>query len=444
MFQRSRLAAALVALAIFVGLSALACGDDGGTPGGNGTPAPTAELGSPTPFTGVIVGPDDVLAKDPAATETAEVKWGFMFEISGGLLQFFGQPTGDGVKLAVQEINAAGGFQVGDTVYTINLLERDTRSDIPNTIAVTQELVNDGVNVIFGPATLGETEASSITQRAKVLHLCPCQERELNALSSVEKAKGESHWAFQTLLPFSLLIEQGARNFLRDYPDFKSMALLCQSTASGRDVCGRTAQAYAGVGIEVTAEEYYPAQTSDFSPFLTAIKAGDPDFLFSFEPSQAQATLIRQVLELEVGRLHLATLPADLIQALVGRPLTVPVTAGAAARQHGKPTSQEAADYFERYKAYLDGAELPFVAFGSLLTYDFVYMLVAAMQAAGTVEDTTAIADALEIVHYNGVAEEDLFFNQRHFAVIGTETCVVREGTPIECRHNPPPPEAIR
>ncbi len=435
---------------MFAGMVAFSCSDDGGGDP-NGTPAddPTAEQtvdeATPTPYTGVIIGPEDVLARDGNATENAEVKWGFTFEISGGLLSFFGQPTGDGVKLAVKEINDAGGFQVGDTVYTIRLVERDTKASIPETIAVTQELVqSEGVNVIFGPATLGETEASVITQRAEVLHLCPCQERESNALSSVEKAEGESHWAFQTLLPFSLLIEQGARNFIENYPNFKSMALLCQNTATGKDVCGRTADAYAAEGIEVTAEEYYPEQTTDFSPFLTRIKPGDPDFLFTFEPSQSQATLIRQALELEVGRLYLATLPADLLKGLVGIPLTVPVNAGAAARQHGQPTSQEAAAYFERYKAFSSGAELPFVAFGSLLMYDFVYMVVAAMQQAGTVEDTTAIADALEELHYNGVVEEDMFFNSRHLAVIGTETCTVQEGLPTTCEHNPPPPEALR
>lgn len=309
---------------------------------------------------------------------------------------------------------------------------------------MTQELVQDeGVNVIWGPATIGETEASQITQAAEVLHLCPCQERETHALSSLEKARGESHWAFQTLLPFSLLIGQGARNFVRDYPDFKSMAILCQNTQTGHDVCGRTADAYRDVGVQVVAEEYYPAETTDFSALLSRIKEDDPDFLFNFEPSPAQATLIKQALELEVGRLHLATLPADLIQTLVGRPLTVPVTAGAAARQHAQPTSQDAADYFDRYAAFLGGRDkLPFVAFTSLLTYDFVYMVVAAMQQAGTVEDTTAIADALETIHYDGVAEDDLFFNRRHLAVLGTESCTVQADQPIVCTHVPPPPEA--
>src|SRR3990172_8294125 len=142
---------------------------------------------------------EDVLRKEPGVTKTATVRWGFMFEESGGLLENFGKPTGDGVELAVKEINEAGGFQVGDTIYTIELVKRDTRSDVQNTIAVATELVRDEkVNVIWGPATVGEPQITPTTQRAMVLHFCPCQERETTALSSVEKAQGEPHSAFQT------------------------------------------------------------------------------------------------------------------------------------------------------------------------------------------------------------------------------------------------------
>ena len=78
----------------------------------------------------------------------------------------------------------------------------------------------------------------------------------------------------------------------------------------------------------------------------------------------------------------------------------------------------------------------------ALLTYDFAYMVAAAMQEAGTVDDTTAIAEALEQLHYDGVAEDDLFFNSRHLAVLGTDPCTVFPGGEIECHHEPPPPEA--
>jgi branched-chain amino acid transport system substrate-binding protein len=366
-----------------------------------------------------------------------------MFELSGGVLAGFGEPTGDGVLMAVDEINKAGGFQIGDTTYTIELVERDTRSTVDQAIAAVTELVRDeGVNVVWGPATVGEPETTAVTQGQEVLHFCPCQEREITALNSVEKAEGESHWAFQTLLPFSLLINNGARNFVEDYPEVDSMATLCLNNDTGQDVCGRTAEAYRDLGIDVVAEEYFPVGTSDYSAYLTEIRSGDPDMLFVFENPPNDAQVVRQAIEQGVGRVYNGVVvPANLVEGLVGLgPFENPVIVGASPRQHVEPTSQEAADYFERYATFKEG-ELPLAAFTSLLTYDYVYMLVAAMQQAETVEDTTAIADALEDIHYNGVAEEDMFFNSRHLAVHGTDPCTVLQSD-ITCEHIPAPDEA--
>src|SRR3972149_7529464 len=160
-----------------------------------------------------------------------------MFEMSGPL-QSFGEPTGDGVKLAVQEINDAGGFQVGDTIYTIKLLEHDTRSDISNTVAINTELVRDDeVNVIWGPASTGDPESTQITQAAHVLHLCPCPSREFTSLKTVDQATGESHWAVPTIPAASGFIRMGARDNPERYPDFKTFATICVNTETGREWC---------------------------------------------------------------------------------------------------------------------------------------------------------------------------------------------------------------
>jgi len=411
----------------------------------------------------VIINPEDVLEKDGNASKTAELKIGWMFEASGPPeVTGFGVPTGDGVKLAVEEINEAGGFQVGNTVYTIKLIEYDTKSTEQDTIANTQALVSDdGVKVIFGPATLGETSATTITQEAEVIHLCPCQEREKHALSSVEKAHGESQWAFQTLLPFSLLVEQGASTFSTEWPDLHSMAFLCQNSATGKDICERTRDAYEAHGVEIIGDiQYFTVGTTDYRPFLTALKnQGEIDYLYNYDNPLNTVQIVRQAFELGVGKLHLVTVPAALVQPLIGReiPQDTAVSAGAAPRQGVQPTSQKAADYFERY-AEFKGMTFDELAgsvpanFVSLMTYDYLYMVAAAMQQAGTVDDTSAIAKKLEVLHYNGVAEDDLFFNSRHLAVHGTEPCVVRDDPAssdlamqeITCTHNLAPPQAAK
>jgi ABC-type branched-subunit amino acid transport system substrate-binding protein len=464
MVHRSRfgwLIVAVLALAAF----AFACSDDNGDTPGDGTPSddPTSEAtvddASPTPFSGEILTKDEILAKTGDTTETAVLKIGWMFEETGPpQVTGFGVPTGDGVRLAVKEINDAGGFQVGDTVYTIELVEYDTRSDVSNTIAVTQQLIqDDGVKVIFGPATLGETEASAVTQPNEILHLCPCQQREQNALSSVEKAQGDSKWAFQTLLPFSLLVNQGARNFDEEWPDFRTMALICQNSETGRDICDRTRDAYAAEGVEIIGEiQYFPVGTTDFTPFLTSLSSqGEIDYLYNYDNPENTPTIVRRALELGIGKLHLVTVPATLAQPLIGReiPADVTISAGAAPRQGVQPTSEKATQFFERYAAFVGGANnLPIANFVSLMTYDYVFMVTAAMQQAESVDDTTAIAEKLAELHYDGVAEDDLFFNPRHLAVHGTEPCYVRDDpaqsdpskVTIECLHQAPPPEAAR
>jgi branched-chain amino acid transport system substrate-binding protein len=449
----------LAALIVLIAATAFGCKNKTTTGGKTpSTKAATSNAPRPTvtPFTSKIISPDDVLHQDGKATKQVTLDWGAMFELTGPPeVQGFGNPTHQGMKMAVQEINDAGGFQVGDTVYKINIIDEDTASLIPNTIGVAQSLVQDRhVKVIFGPATLGETEATQITQAAHVIHLCPCQEREHNALDTVANAHGKSQWAFQTLLPYSLLIGQAAKTFKTEYPTLHTMALICQDSPTGHDICERTKDAYAAEGVKIIGSiQYFPAGTTDYSPFLTNLKsAGQVDYLYNFDDPESTPTIVRQAIQLGVGKLQLVTIPANLVSAFIPDiPSDIIISAGAAPRQEVQPLTPKAKDYFNRLRAFegiAPGGNLPPASFVSLFTYDYVYMVAAAMQKAGTVDDTTKIAKELEIEHYNGVGEDNLFFNTRHLAVHGTEPCTVTQnpagGEPnISCVHNDPPPEAF-
>ena len=405
------------------------------------TSAPTnGEAATATPFSGTILTSEDVLRKDGTATKEVEIEWGWMFELSGPpQIQIFATVTGDGVLFAVQEINDAGGFQIGDTIYKIKPLEHDTESDTNKTIGITRQLiVDDEVNVIWGPASFGEAEATVITQAEQVLHLCACQDRGLTSLSSVEKAAGESHWAFQTLPLVSRFFLQGALNVKEDHPEYERVAIICIDSEIGRSICELYEESYSAAGFEIVGVKVFPPGTSDYTPLLTNLKQQNPDILLNFDDPTAQLNILGQALDMNVASSYNTSLPPDIVQAAFGDRLEgKEVTAGGIPRQATVPTSDAAADYFERY-AEFSGGELPLASFVSLLSYDFVYMLVAAMQQAGTVEDTTAIADALETIHYAGAAEDDIYFNEQHFSVIGSDGCIVRFEQPIECSHDAP------
>ena len=427
---------------------AMACGSsDDGNGNGNGDATAVSEdlvCGSAAseveaaPFDGTILTFDDILAKDADVTNTDVVNWGLMFEQSGPLAGF-GEPAGDGVKLAVQEINDAGGFQVGDTIYTINLIERDTNSNVSQTLAIATEFVRDeNLCVIFGPATIGDAEVTQITQPRGALNICPCPEREITSLKDVETMQDGAFWSFQTLSAPSRFLPPGAQNTREEYPEYETFATVCANSQIGKAFCGFFKDAYEAAGFEHVAEELVPENTIDYNPILTSL--GDPDIILNFlDAGTAQFDFLRQSWQQDVGKFYIAVeLPLDIFEALVGEGIRDKiVSAGAAPRGHAQYTSDVAEDFFEnKYKPFVDGPLGP-AAFVAMTMYDPVYMLIAAMQAAGTVEDTTAISAALEQVHLAGVGEDDIFFDERHVIVTGNDTCIIYQGE-MDCRHVPP------
>jgi branched-chain amino acid transport system substrate-binding protein len=431
----------LLVVGIVALFAAFAC-DDNGNGDGDGEPTSTDEASGTDDSTAEpseVLTPGDILRKDPGITKTAEIDWGGIFEETGPLAGF-GVPVKDGLDMAVQEINAAGGFQVGDTIYTINLISKDTRSDVPNTIALVTELIQDeGVKFLWGPASIGDPESTQISQQAGVIHICPCPGREVTSLTSVEDVQDKAPHAFQTIAAPSRFLDIGAQNTKEDFPEFTTFATICANSETGKAFCEFFTEAYEDAGFEKTGEELVPAQTTDFNPYLTTLKQGEPDLILNFfDAGTEQITLLKQSWELDVGEFYIAVeLPYDLFEALVGEGIREKhVAAGAAPRGHAQYTSEKARAFFEeKYKTLKD---LPPAAFGALLTYDPAYMLVAAMQRAGSVDDIDAITQALQEIHFNGVSEDDMYFDDRHIMITGNDSCAVYQGE-MTCQHNPPP-----
>jgi branched-chain amino acid transport system substrate-binding protein len=93
-----------------------------------------------------------------AAAARAEdtIKIGVILPISGGAA-YVGQGIGDGVRLAVEQINAAGGIKG----RKLEILLRDEMLRPDASVAAAKELITkDGVKFIIGPATSATSLAS--------------------------------------------------------------------------------------------------------------------------------------------------------------------------------------------------------------------------------------------------------------------------------------------
>ena len=108
-------------------------------------------------MTGLLVG--------AGASHADEVLIGAAISMTGGLA-YADVPAHEGMRLAIDEINAAGGIG-GDMMITLAV--KDGRSDPAQTTIAAQDLLNGGINILITPADSDPSiGAGSIAQRAKI------------------------------------------------------------------------------------------------------------------------------------------------------------------------------------------------------------------------------------------------------------------------------------
>ena len=111
----------------------------------------------------------------PAAHGQTTIKLGVLLPVSGGAASV-GLGIQDGIKLAVEEINAAGG--VGGKRLEILVRDTQLKPDIASASAK-ELLTKEGVKIFVGPATSGESLAvSEFAKIEKVVNISPSAKTE--------------------------------------------------------------------------------------------------------------------------------------------------------------------------------------------------------------------------------------------------------------------------
>lgn len=375
------------------------------------------------------------------ATKTGVVRIGSVQPLSGGGLAFYGKSEEVGLLLAVEQINEAGGFVVGDTTYTIEVVARDTRSDDAVGIAAVQELIRDeGIKIIFGPIPHGiGLAASELTQPEKVLHLM-----SLSILTSEdgvlnpETSQTTHKWLFQiepSELTRSTITAAGVLELL-GAEEGDTSVIIATDDPSGQFLGRFYNGVLTALGQKTYPVVFYPPGTTDFTPFLTRLKGLEPDWMHNWYIAADSVLIAEQALELEVARGYMVfgvdpgwweeNFPggidneAPIVLACIN--LCRAINSSERSREH-----YEAVNEFECGNP--DGCSPAPLTDITLWQYDYVYMLVAAMQKAGTVDDTTAIAEALEGITIDGVLSSTLTMDPEwHRVAHGYDTCRVQLG----------------
>ena len=377
---------------------------------------------------GLVVG--TACAQVPATPTGEPIKIGVISALSGPLVGY-GQPLLDGVKMAAEQANAEGGVTIKGVRHLVQVVERDNRSDVNNSVAAAMSLVRDnGIKFIVGPATGSEVASVvEITQRAKVIQLSSAAIlQSMLTKENVAPSMGNRRHLFMMQTPSPLREILTIKMSMKYLGSPMRQAVIVSNDSNGdyigKNVEDAIVQSHATL---VLPKVQYEPGTTDYSSYLTKIRDAKPDLLNVWWLPTDSINILQQAMQLNVAKSYFTfgAEPADVIQRIPNVD-NVLVACGPLCRNSS--STPAIAAFWQRYAKYL-GPNTKFAASagGAAWYYDGTRMLLNAMQIAGTVDNTDDIAAVMAKTPFSGTLGL-IKFDDRHRAQSGFDFCLLSKG----------------
>src|SRR5690348_11131196 len=218
----------------------------------------------------------------PSFAQGGPVKIAGLVELSGtGTTS--GTNFNDGVKLAVKEINAAGGILGRKIEYTAN----DTQSQPQTSKALAVRAIDDGAYVVMGPVFSG----SILVSMAETRHA------EIPNFTGGEAAsitQQGNPYIFRTSFTQSAAMPKVAR-YLKDNLKAKSVAIIFTNNDFGKGGRDVFMKAIEPAGIKVVADISTDPGQLDFSGAVLKAKQANADALFVYTNEEEAARCLREL-----------------------------------------------------------------------------------------------------------------------------------------------------
>lgn len=355
-------------------------------------------------------------------------------EAQTGPASIFGLMPSQGVRMAVHDINKAGGFEVAGKRYTLELISPDTQGNPQQALVQAKKLVEEEkVQYIFGPYLTNIFNAVSPYMQQhnhKVLLM--------GGATGMHAALGKPNMDFVVkTMPW----DTGSAGYGSMMVDLlkkrgvKKVAILMQNDAGGKAVVDIYTPLFKAQGIEVQTEFFEP-NTKDFSSTLAKIAASKPDYLFPGYTDTALYDIVRQASEVGLtkffitrGSIGPGVKNAAMIDSYIA---WVPKYF-----EQAEKSNPKVAEFVQSYKAQFK-TNFPYDQAPQCATscYDHVYMLVEAMKKAGTVTDVPKVKAALLATRYKGLW--NIRYDATGEAILDFDVVEVQRGGKISVTHFDP------
>ncbi|MDF8365911.1 ABC transporter substrate-binding protein [Achromobacter anxifer] len=218
----------------------------------------------------------------------AEINVGVILPLSGANAQF-GINSRQGLELAADEINAAGGIKAMSGAR-LKLIIADATSQPTTAATVAQRLItqNRCVAIIGAYASSLTLAISEVTERRGIPLLTM-------SFSDVLTERGFKH-IFQVVSKGSVLGRAQydyAASVVAGASDIKKIALLYEDTAYGTSQAVGVRNAAKAAGAQVVLDEAYPLGITDVTPLISKLRGSDAQIVFPISYLNDSLLIIR-------------------------------------------------------------------------------------------------------------------------------------------------------
>jgi len=208
-----------------------------------------------------------------AAQNANEIKIGINYELTGKVATY-GQSSVQGIELAIEQINAAGGIDG----KMIKAVKYDDKSDPAEATTLESKLMTqDKVVAVLGPATSGNFKATiPVALKNKI----PVASGSATTDDVTVDKNGVKEYAFRICFNDSYQ-GTGMANFaLKNLAKKKAVVIMDSSSDYGKGLAENFTKTFTAGGGTIVAQEAYVAGDTDFNAIITKIKGMDFDVIF--------------------------------------------------------------------------------------------------------------------------------------------------------------------
>jgi branched-chain amino acid transport system substrate-binding protein len=338
----------------------------------------------------LLVGCSAILSGIAHADQTVTI--GYAGPLTGQVAHV-GKDAENGVRLAIEDANAAGIKIKGQPVHFV-LASEDDGADPKTAVAVAQKFADEKVNGVVGHITSGATiPASKVYASAGIPEVSPSAtnpELTRQGFATAHRVIGDDSYVGRVIA-----------QYLGATKGYKRVAVIDDRTAYGQGLADVVVNELKAAGVDVVDREFVTDKTIDFRSILTTIKSKDAQAVFYGGVDAQAGPLRKQMTSLAM------TIPlvGSAIETEKFVQLAGPAAAeGTVSAESGQPLEkmQKGQAFAQKFKKFGD------VVLFAPYAYDATWALINAMKLA----DSTAPADylpAMKKIDFSGVTGEIAF-----------------------------------